>query len=114
MRISDWSSDVCSSDLSSTGTVLPGFHIRADCAPSPKRASRASRTAFSSAGGQMTSCPFSSDSTSEAPASSADRKSVVEGTSVSVRVGVGGRRIHKNTKKQNNTVNNETEYKQYQ
>src|SRR3546814_4140318 len=77
MRISDWSSDVCSSDLSSGGS-LPN-------AASPPSASRLiSRSTRASA------------RLSGLDASNArDRKSVVEGKSVSVRVDFGGRRIIK-------------------
>src|SRR3546814_15830512 len=67
MRISDWSSDVCSSDLGRGGVVRAGD--MACSSASPRR--RAVR------------------------APSADRKSVVQGKSVSVRVELGGRRIIK-------------------
>src|SRR3546814_11699093 len=100
MRISDWSSDVCSSDLSArlrasrsaTSYLRPiaamnagsigdgslrtvgGGPIRSDpCASGPFRAAR--------------------ESLSGASPSVRDRKSVVSGKSVSVRVDLGGRRI---------------------
>src|SRR3546814_14361213 len=67
MRISDWSSDVCSSDLATPGPVS-SLHRR-----------RCHRPA--SDGQRADAC--------------ADRKSVVKGKSVSVRVDLGGRRIIK-------------------
>src|SRR3546814_19163813 len=96
MRISDWSSDVCSSDLVGpkrgyasmppsasrqnfseepppTGSISP---MRASTAPG--RASRWERLAAT------------------------DRKSGVQGKRVSVRVDRGGRRISKEQKEQNN------------
>src|SRR3546814_12693587 len=88
MRISDWSSDVCSSDL----TAQKAFFV-----------TRCER-------GKQISCeerPWrcaSSNQSSVAPQqlhpilSSADRKSVVYGKSVSVRVDLGGRRIIKKKK----------------
>src|SRR3546814_19691488 len=96
MRISDWSSDVCSSDLTDARGAAqrfsrrqPGLFRRRDRARQqprrtgeerragdrPHRAGRRART---------------------------DRKSVVSGKSVSVRVDLGGRRIiKKKTKKDN-------------
>src|SRR3546814_19603955 len=67
MRISDWSSDVCSSDLSRQDESI--FRQGAD----PVALCRRLAISRSSYG--------------------ADRKSVVAGKSVSVRVGLGGRRI---------------------
>src|SRR3546814_17814247 len=85
MRISDWSSDVCSSDLQNTGLFwlarkpasingppasAPYASIRACAQPAPKRCDHC--------------------------CSGRDRKSVVQGKSVSVRLALGGRRfIHK-------------------
>src|SRR3546814_16800684 len=83
MRISDWSSDVCSSDLSvhiaahSLGTIV-AQHFAV------KHANRVRSLALFG--------PFL------APP---DRKSVVEGKSVSVRVDLGGRRIIKKKHKNN-------------
>src|SRR3546814_19942450 len=86
MRISDWSSDVCSSDLiihGCVGNILPGqlrdksleFKNRGQCTLRDFRLVRR-------IGGQEFR-PLE------------DRKSVVEGKSVSVRVDLGGRRIIK-------------------
>src|SRR3546814_12412126 len=87
MRISDWSSDVCSSDLNARlgkivviGTLRIGAaHHFAVGLPAVRDRSRLVRPV----------------------PTTADRQSVVEGKSVSVRVDLGGRRII--TKK--NTVN---------
>src|SRR3546814_16588991 len=79
MRISDWSSDVCSSDLSWS---------RSSSAPSSGIAAR-------SIGQSRTSCAMPSWSRSSS-APSRDRKSVVSGKSVYVRVDLGGRRIINN------------------
>src|SRR3546814_13849212 len=69
LRISDWSSDVCSSDLGATPPAPPSSS--SSCSPP----SAPSSCACSIAG--------------------RDRKSVVSGKSVSVRVDLGGRRIIK-------------------
>src|SRR3546814_20259142 len=103
MRISDWSSDVCSSDLSSTRSGLPPAWRRRNH-PSPSRPVPA---------GLLTSpTPPHEDTSARRPEArrrnvnhqehraqvpdvrfSADRKSGVEGKSVSIRVDLGGRRI---------------------
>src|SRR3546814_14447396 len=89
MRISDWSSDVCSSDLSSMRTANSSPETAHNCVTSALSLPIA-RTALPS-------------STSARLAVSrsirGDRKSVVSGTSVSVRVDLGGRRIIKKKKK---------------
>src|SRR3546814_12328180 len=69
LRISDWSSDVCSSDLSAG-----------------RRRGRPSRPVERD------------DARRRGLAAGADRKSVVQGKSVSVRVDIGGRRIIKKEK----------------
>src|SRR3546814_15484703 len=101
MRISDWSSDVCSSDLglawehlvswmeNGAGTARSwarrtgstGFDI-----PDPTRGWRSARALR---GGVTWRRPRIAASKNE------DRKSVVSGKSVSVRVDLGGRRIIK-------------------
>src|SRR3546814_15295227 len=89
MRISDWSSDVCSSDL--TLRRLPGLSVAND----------------QGEGRYLTVRGVSPDllnvtlngQTAAAPAPDSrqvkDRKSVVSGRSVSVRVDLGGRRLYK-------------------
>src|SRR3546814_14360932 len=79
MRISDWSSDVCSSDLHGRRP-----HRRCDGGQGRARDRRAATQAIWWRGaGQV---------------SDLDRKSVVKGKSVSVRVDLGGRRILKKKK----------------
>src|SRR3546814_21121953 len=88
MRISDWSSDVCSSDLAPRASPPRDGHADrcwADGSRHPQRA-----------GAQ---CVAARD---RDRAARRDRKSVVSGKSVSVRVDLGGRRIitKKTTKEQ--------------
>src|SRR3546814_14910398 len=97
MRISDWSSDVCSSDLSS---------LR--CSTSQRATGARSRPMFTrledkSEPGRS---PCSIFVLQHGQNRSLDRKSVVSGTSVSVRVDLGGRGII--TKKKNEKSNEET------
>src|SRR3546814_16695505 len=131
MRISDWSSDVCSSDLRGNRRrdrqALPRHHPgrdgdagftetrqhlqqrvsrvrhlrRADRADLPRRHTerRKARRDQRGRGGA------GAISTNGAR-SVRDRKSVVSGTSVSVRLALGGRRLIKK-KKQSNTKNND-------
>src|SRR3546814_19243063 len=87
MRISDWSSDVCSSDLDiaaapfAEGKVLSGHDARR--AQFPDQLSR-DEILRRHAGHRVVEME-----------NKQDRKSVVEGKSVSVRVDIGGRRIIK-------------------
>src|SRR3546814_13757732 len=85
MRISDWSSDVCSSDLRS-GTGRNDRQRRNEQIADDREPQRAR--------GDHRILGYR-----------ADRKSVVEGKSVSVRVDLGGRRIIKK-QKNNQTRNN--------
>src|SRR3546814_16010445 len=101
MRISDWSSDVCSSDLRRTPLRLlkalpqqrklcgrkPALR---DGGPGTDRP-RATRRQGIARAGQRTHL----QRRDPAPAGRVDRKSVVEGKSVSVRVDLGGCRIIK-------------------
>src|SRR3546814_14959112 len=88
MRISDWSSDVCSSDLTDPGTRLRKaaaprrYHCRPPCPQRPRRGAGDTGNGWPRWQGSL----FDPDR---------DRKSVVEGKSVSVRVDLGGRRIIK-------------------
>src|SRR3546814_15360757 len=113
MRISDWSSDVCSSDLRDEGyTKLDAF------TPFPlpevtKRLGGGTWTigwiaaVFALIGGGLTYATLFWVAAVDYPLnvggrplnSWADRKSVVEGKSVSVRVDLGGRRTLKKKKK---------------
>src|SRR3546814_18272589 len=84
MRISDWSSDVCSSDLDGRirlcrdGNVERGNRNDARCDPRSY--------------GQHVENRDRSADRRELTSRDQDRKSVVEGKSVSVRVDLGGRR----------------------
>src|SRR3546814_11494607 len=108
MRISDWSSDVCSSDLSVPpeeirrinavmtmvgGQVVYGEEDFADLAPPlpPASHSWAPVVAFASPGMRTASVQPSV----QHARSCQDRKSVVWGKRVSVRVDLGGRRFIK-------------------
>src|SRR3546814_17364916 len=95
MRISDWSSDVCSSDLAG---LSPG---RAEGRGHAAAGARAHRDA-AGRGGSADGAPRRRRVSVRRP----DRKSVVEGKSVAVSVDLGGRRIIKNkntTTKQKST-----------
>src|SRR3546814_18601867 len=106
MRISDWSSDVCSSDL----VGRPPEPIRA-VAPSepqgqgsPERPHGRPRDAPDGDGGPARGRPQDDSERGRARGGPhapgrPDRQRVVEGKSVSVRVDIGGRRIIKKKKK---------------
>src|SRR3546814_21099878 len=97
MRISDWSSDVCSSDLRRRHLSLAGAVRRLRRVEYAGRGSGRNRlfgearpvARRADAGARIARC------------SQRDRKSVVEGKSVSVRVDIGGRRIIKKKQKEN-------------
>src|SRR3546814_17380372 len=77
MRISDWSSDVCSSDLRAVAALPPrAAHGRSDQGDRARNEEHRHDALF----------PV---------VQHRDRKSVVQGKSVSVRVDLGGRRIIK-------------------
>src|SRR3546814_17761053 len=95
MRISDWSSDVCSSDLGAgvpAAAAVGGGLRHVDRARLLDVAARAGRTG---AGGRPV------------PGVGGDRKSVVLGKSVSVRVDLGCRRIIKKKKHHAYVSNND-------
>src|SRR3546814_16825128 len=97
MRISDWSSDVCSSDLSRSRPRADRGRRTAAGRPAARPA--APRPPCPSVRAAAAGLP--PEGYGRRPASPAgDRKSVVEGKSVSVRVDLGGRRIIKKKKKQ--------------
>src|SRR3546814_16724432 len=112
MRISDWSSDVCSSDLIEAvfGHRLERqrrhAEIAADRGPPAcffqEVADERSGRRFSVGPGNADIARLGGGAGEQldVAADRADRKSVVEGKSVYVRVGIGGRRvIKKNTNK---------------
>src|SRR3546814_14536749 len=100
MRISDWSSDVCSSDL-----LLPLLSLSF-----PRDHQAAARTAAPlglsmelddrEAGYAGAGCGDQAGN-SDLSQAALDRKSVVEGQSVTVRVDLGGRRIIKKQEHRN-------------
>src|SRR3546814_16839831 len=101
MRISDWSSDVCSSDLATESHGVLRFDEELDRSRGPvqrkfdERAQleQGRRLLFGSIvePGQLVECHLADHS----DAGGRDRKHVVSGKSVSVRVDFGGRRIIK-------------------
>src|SRR3546814_14205066 len=115
MRISDWSSDVCSSDLSAASTDRPapkkgaGGWLPRPLSESPSGlVGRFFRRGRFDLGGRMGRrrriARHLADGGGEllgriARRQARDRKSVVEGKSVSVRVDLGGSRIIKKKKK---------------
>src|SRR3546814_21109717 len=114
MRISDWSSDVCSSDLLHDGAIGEtalrqmrgtGAHVRQ---PAPDlRIDRGScgRRVGQGEGGKIRDRP--ADLQQLARKAKQDRKSVVQGKSGSERVDIGGRRIiKKKTKETKNEQKN--------
>src|SRR3546814_16208829 len=110
MRISDWSSDVCSSDLGDVREfAAAGRGLRPHL---PSRLPLLGAQGY--AGGQDAAAPRgAAQGACRPPAGGrrADRKSVVSGKGVSVRVDLGGRRIIKQknkvqTRNQTTTLNN--------
>src|SRR3546814_8522479 len=92
MRISDWSSDVCSSDLDGIGAEVPMDQVTGtDPLVEEAEGNMIPTVRIAKPVGWPDGA---------VPAAAEDRKSVVEGKSVSVRVDLGGRRIikKKNTK----------------
>src|SRR3546814_20310787 len=89
MRISDWSSDACSSDLGRCGRAV---RFQAGAQAPPRLGQTQDQTRPETARRSRTKMRI-------------DRKSAVSGKSVSVRVDLGGRRI---IKKKKNKVDNAT------
>src|SRR3546814_11918103 len=104
MRISDWSSDVCSSDLEYDEFPKLMLSLRILAIEQYERLSCIAANSFSSSRSRViNSKRFSGRKGSmNREAIFEDRKSVVKGKSVSVRVDIGGRRII--TKKTNNII----------
>src|SRR3546814_18450590 len=96
MRISDWSSDVCSSDLDPDAEGIQDLHRRHHGAVSGGAAGQGAAPEARARPGP--------------DRHRLDRKSVVTGTSVSVRVDLGGRL---NIKKQKHTVISHIQYEGY-
>src|SRR3546814_15169929 len=93
MRMSDWSSDVCSSDLRLGHRVREvGQLVHIHLSPFPSRSGEGR-------GHVSYSAAMAVGSESGSLIESRDRKSVVKGKRVSVRVDHGGRRIVKKIKR---------------
>src|SRR3546814_15292765 len=113
MRISDWSSDVCSSDLDcqephrDIGRLEKPFdvdHRREPDAVLPQRMELEHQSLIEKAGvGGESEVGAAGNGINGFAEGAQDRKSVVQGKSVSVRVDIGGRRIIKKKKKKNRT-----------
>src|SRR3546814_12430756 len=116
MRISDWSSDVCSSDLMSVrpsgnelgdngfGAIMDLNGMAAVITGGESGIGAASAIQIANAGAAVT-ITYLRDRTAaqaivDAIKQAGERKSVVEGKRVSVRVDLGGRRIVKKKQKQ--------------
>src|SRR3546814_12457519 len=114
MRISDWSSDVCSSDL--VADHLRGVRVRPEDVVVEEAVPVESRL-LGDLWGTDRAVPHERGDTVERTRSRGellerDRKSVAEGKSVSVRVDLGGRRINKKktniANKMRHTIDNHT------
>src|SRR3546814_17794991 len=99
MRISDWSADVCSSDL--IDVYVEKVSTEAPAYPEAAKEQRISGKVFL----VVDVAADGSVAKAEVERSEPDRKSVVEGKSVSVRVDLGGRRIIKQKKSKTEGVN---------
>src|SRR3546814_15586992 len=111
MRISDWSSDVCSSDLHEHDEITwePGYLAGARSPLRgpvlPRRPARPPRLGGDRAHRwPCAQLELAGRRRHRALASGRDRKSVVAGKSVTVRVDLGGRRIIQKKKKHVNEV----------
>src|SRR3546814_15696540 len=94
MRISDWSSDVCSSDLPEP--VAIAHRQRFDIDDGKREADALEQIAHRGKVDlwiQPSDRPHAVGHTRAAPARQAERKSAAEGKSVSVRAGPGGRSL---------------------
>src|SRR3546814_12786487 len=91
MRISDGSSDVCSSDLCANPIRTAALR------PPPVRLCRTHGQSHAAASASLFAA-FADRGGRTARGAPTDRKSVVEGKSVAVRVDLGGRRIIKKKK----------------
>src|SRR3546814_18962800 len=100
MRISDWSSDVCSSDLRSRTNSTKHFNQLASSRKLPSAMPLSRRKRTKACLTRMRRKTPSFRTTTISRSSKTDRKRSVEGKSVSVRVDRGDRRItNKNTSK---------------
>src|SRR3546814_16145549 len=98
MRISDWSSDVCSSDLRDRGRAHLAVIGDQVAIADVMRVARPARHVLAPGDGEQQPLrvgPGVRHRADEGGLEPGDRKSVVWGTSVSVRVDLGGTRILK-------------------
>src|SRR3546814_15234984 len=101
MRISDWSSDVCSSDLELPQVRPQPQHRRSQRNRERDRGGRQRRASLGGRGQlHRTAGGKASGLINEGDLPRSDRKSVVSGKSVSVRLDLGGRRSIKKNNKQ--------------
>src|SRR3546814_19414604 len=99
MRISDWSSDVCSSDLTQPNTEIATEFLSMAASGQVREAfARHVADSFTHHNAYFPGARESLLIAMEQRAASEDRKSVVQGTSVSARVDIVGRRLIKKTK----------------
>src|SRR3546814_20201813 len=107
--MSDWSSDVCSSDLASP---LPRPRPRRPCRSSPRRISATG--CINPPPPPTNGCAprrRCSNAPAQRPNRPRDRKSAVEGKRASVRVDLGGRRrLKKKVKGKHDTIGEEVRY----
>src|SRR3546814_16504191 len=112
MRISDWSSDVCSSDLNLIGAreldMMKAGAVLVNCSRGDVIDEAA--LAASILEGKIAG-PGLDVFADEPPAASGERQNFVQGKSVSVRVDLGGRRIMKYTKVKNTKYTHTTNKK---
>src|SRR3546814_12897654 len=94
LRISDWSSDVCSSDLISASIRGDAYNRGLSLAQGDHAATMGALSTAAGQYGDLTGQGISAMGIGN-HMDMGDRKSVVSGTSVSVRVDLGGRRIIK-------------------
>src|SRR3546814_15549094 len=114
MRISDWSSDVCSSDLIAGGGDLRKVFQGSDLEGAMARHPMAGRLSPLPLAGGVGGGTANADGSGSAPTPSPDRKSVVKGKSVTVRVDLGVRSIIKTTEKNyRDNVNASNNIRQY-
>src|SRR3546814_3817875 len=103
MRISDWSSDVCSSDLATDRdgkmvTTQEALRIEEKILDLVKEGNGAANPVLSAADAPARLQAVAEHPLNPGQLAAADRTSVVSGKSVSVRVDLGGRRIIKKKK----------------
>src|SRR3546814_15581941 len=102
MRISDWSSDVCSSDLSigafdALDDSIGQFGTVANCMLTHTR--QQLRARYSVWKSKEVMCRWDSGRPARPRVDDQERKSVAQGSRVYVRIDLGGRRIIKKKKK---------------